>query len=386
MSALLVDCETFDTNPRYPARMLSPYGPVRIFTFAKPLHSGGVERALVRLTRGWVAAGYRVTLAVAEGDASHPRESLPGVDVIEVPGSYPALIAALPGLVRRTDPSVVFCPGNHYSIAAAWLRARMGRDCPPIVAKVSNRLDRDDQHFPVRQGYRLWLRAHPTFIDHMVAMSPAMADETVAMTGIGADRVSVIANPPGLTGSGAPTPPISGSDYLIGIGRLAPQKRWDRAIAALADVARRDTKLMILGEGEERSALERQVEALGLGDRVRLPGYASDPRPALAQARALVLTSDFEGVPGVLQESLALGTPVVTTDSSVAIREIVADPRLGSIVPTGDDRALVAALDHWLTPGRPRPDPVPERGHDSIERYGRLFEEVVLDRRIRRAG
>ena len=75
------------------------------------------------------------------------------------------------------------------------MHARLGRDCPPIVAKVSNRLNRDDQHFPVTQGYRVWLRAHRAFVDHMVAMTPAMAEETVAMTGIGADRVSVIANP-----------------------------------------------------------------------------------------------------------------------------------------------------------------------------------------------
>lgn len=364
--------------------MLSPYAPVRIFTFAQSLHGGGVERALLRLMRGWVAAGQRVTLVLGSGDAAQAAEVPDGVDLIAVDSSYLGMTAALPAIARRVRPDVVFCAGNHYSSGAAWLRARLGRDCPPIVAKVSNRLDRTDQYFPLRQGYRTWLRAHPGFIDHMVAMSPAMADETVAMTGIGADRVSVIANPPGLAGVGAPTPPIAGSDYLIGIGRLAPQKRWDRAIDALADVARRDTKLMILGEGETRTSLENQTDALGLGHRVRLPGYATDPRPALAGARALVLTSDFEGVPGVLQEALAVGTPVVTTDSSVAIREIVSNPLLGTVVPTGDDRALVAALDHWLTPGRPRPDPVPERGHDSAERYVRLFEGLVLERRLLR--
>eukprot|EP01035_Chromulina_nebulosa_P046767 gene46767-63365_t len=57
---------------------------------------------------------------------------------------------------------------------AAWLKLRLGRGCPPIVAKVSNRLDRNDQHFPVAQGYRAWLRWHPSFVDHVVAMSPAI--------------------------------------------------------------------------------------------------------------------------------------------------------------------------------------------------------------------
>jgi glycosyltransferase involved in cell wall biosynthesis len=364
--------------------MLSPYAPVRILTFAQSLDRGGVESALLRLARGWIAAGHLVTLVT--GPSRGPVAAIPeGVEVIQTDGSYLGMARALPGAAKRMQADIIFCPGNHYSSAAAWLHARLGKDCPPIVAKVSNRLDRNDQYFPVTQGYRVWLRAHRAFVDHMVAMTPAMADEAVAMTGIGPDRVSVIANPPGLAGTGAPTPPIADSDYLIGIGRLAPQKRWDRAIAALADVERRETKLMILGEGEARGELEQQIDALGLGGRVRLPGYSTNTLSALSGARALVLTSDFEGVPGVLQEALAVGTPVISTDSSVAIREIVADPRQGSVVPTGDAPALVAALDHWLAPGRPRPDPVPERGRDSVERYIRLFQELVLERRLNRA-
>jgi len=364
--------------------MLSPYAPVSILTYAKSLHGGGVERALLRLIRGWAEAGQRVTLVLGSTDGPHAGEIPDGVDVIEGGASYLAMTAGLPAIVNGVRPDIVFCPGNFYTSTAAWLRMRLGRDCPPIVAKVSNRLDRDDQRFPIAQGYRQWLRGHRYFVDHLVAMSPAMGEETMAMIGVGADRVSVIANPPALAPAGAPTPPLVGSEYLIGIGRLSQQKRWDRAIAALADIERRDTKLMILGEGEARLGLEGQIDALGLRDRVRLPGYSTNPRQALAGARALVLTSDFEGVPGVLQEALAVGTPVVTTDSSVAIREMVASPSLGSVVPKDDPRALVAALDHWLAPGRPRPDPVPERGHDSVERYLRLFNEVVLERRLRR--
>lgn len=364
--------------------MLSPYAPVRILTYAQSLDGGGVERAMLRLIRGWVGAGQRVTLVVGSAAGRFVCEIPDGVELIELYTSHLGMIGALPGIVRRVNPDVVFCPGNHYSSAVAWLKARLGRTCPLIVAKISNRLNRDDQRFPISAGYRAWLRAHPGFVDHLVAMTPAMSEETVAMTRIGVDRVSVIANPPSPAPTGTPTPPLPGSDYLIGIGRLSQQKRWDRAIAALANVERRDAKLMILGEGEARPVLEEQIDALGLRNRVRLPGFSNNPREALAEARALVLTSDFEGVPGVLQEALAVGTPVVTTDSSVAIREIVATPMHGSVVPTGDSGALVQALDHWLVPGRCRPDPVPQRGMDSIERYIRLFEELVLARRLSR--
>ena len=365
--------------------MLSPLpAAANILAYAQTLNGGGVERTLLRLAQSWSETGRRVTLLI--GDASGPlaAELPPGVDLRILGDASLGAMLALAGLVREVSPDIVFCPGNHYTGVAAFLRLRLGRKCPPIIAKVSNRLDRDDQHFPVAQGYRTFLRAHPGFVDHLVAMTPAMAEETVRMTGIGEDRVSVIANAPSVAPAGAPTPPLPGSDYLIGIGRLVPQKRWDRAITALAQVERHDAKLMILGEGEARGELEGQIAALGLGSRVHLPGYSNNPRPALAQARALVLTSDFEGVPGVLQEALAVGTPVVSTDSSVAIREIVAHPRLGSVVPTDDPEALVSAFDHWLAPGRPRPDPVPERGHDSVERYVRLFEELAFERRLSR--
>lgn len=362
--------------------MLSPYAPVRILAFAQSLRGGGVERVMLRLARGWVAAGQRVTVVLGQAHGPLSAEMPGGVDLIELGTTHLGMMAALPGIVRRVAPDVVFCPGNHYTSAAGWLKLRLGRDCPPIVCKVSNRLDRDDQRFPLSQAYRAWLRLHPGFVDRLVAMSPAMAAEAARMTGIRADRISVIANPPSVASLGAPTPPLGDGDYLIGIGRLSQQKRWDRAIAALANVARRDARLMILGEGESRGALEQQIDALGLRERVRLPGYSNNPRPALAGARALVLTSDFEGVPGVLHEALAVGTPVVTTDSSVAIREIVTGPHHGSIVPMNDAPALVAAFDHWLVPDRPRPDPVPERGADSVERYVRLFEETVIARRV----
>jgi glycosyltransferase involved in cell wall biosynthesis len=341
---------------------------------------------MLRLIRGWVELGQQVTLVLSSARGPLAAEIPEGVRLIELGTTHLGMISALPNAVKTVAPDIVFCPGNHYSSAAAWLKLRLGRDCPPVVGKVSNRLDRGDQPFPVAQGYRAFLRAYPSFIDHLIAMSPAMAEETVRMTRISADRVSVIANPPSPEPVGAPTPPLPGGDYLIGIGRLTPQKRWDRAIDALARVERRDAKLMIVGEGVARHELENQIDALGLRSRVHLPGYSTNPRPALAQARALVLTSDFEGVPGVLQEALALGTPVVTTESSVAIREIVAYPHLGSVVPTDDPAALVSAFDHWLAPGRPRPDPVPERGHDSVERYIRLFDELVLDRRLSRLG
>ena len=271
----------------------------------------------------------------------------------------------------------MFCPGNHYTARAALLRARLGRHCPPIVAKMSNALDRADLAWPLRTGNRAWLRMHPSFCDRLVAMTPALAAEAIAATGIAPGRVAVIPNPPARPLPGAPSLPLPPGRLVIGVGRLVPQKRWNRLVAAIPRLADTSVQVVIVGEGPERDALATQATALGVADRLHLPGHAADPLPLLARAAVAVLPSEFEGVPGVLREALSVGTPVVSTDSSYAIAEIVTSPALGTIVPRDDSAALVAAIDAWLAPDARRPAPVPPPGSDSAARYLMLFAELA---------
>ena len=190
-------------------------------------------------------------------------------------------------------------------------------------------------------------------------------------------RVEMIPNPPAEPIPGASGLALPPGRFVLGVGRLVAQKRWDRLIAALPLLADRSVSLVIVGEGDRRASLEAQVAALGLGARVFLPGHAADPLPAMARAAVVVLPSDFEGVPGVLREALSVGTPVVATESSPSVAEIVTSPALGSIVATDDAAALVAALDHWLDVMTPRPAPVPQPGRDSALRYLALFDRLV---------
>lgn len=362
--------------------MLSPRAPsAHILTYAQTLKGGGVEDALLRLAAGWVAHGRRVTLVIGEAAGPLAAKVPLGVEVIELGDATYLGMVGVAEIAARLGPDLIFCPGNHYTAVAAWIRLRLGGACPPIVAKVSNALDRHDQGWPLAPAYRVWLGWHRHFVDHLVAMTPAMKSEAIRTIGLPAAKLSVIANPPVRRIAGAARSPVPAGRFLLGVGRLAPQKRWDRLIASFARLADRDISLMILGEGEARGALEAQVAALGLSERVMLPGHVADPTFAIEHAAALALVSDFEGVPGVLREALAAGTPVVATESSVAVREIVASPALGTVVDANDSAGLVAALDHWLAPGRLRPAPVPQPGADSAIAYLALFDDLVLARR-----
>lgn len=350
-----------------------------ILTFAQTLAGGGVESAMLRLAEGWLAAGRRVTILLGDGEGPLAGDLPQGAELIEIGAHGLPALRVPERLVRRIAPDLLFCPGNHYTSSLLWLRCQMGRALPPVVGKISNALA---SRPPFGAARRFWLARHRGFIDHFVALSPAMRAEAMAALGVPPTRVSVIPNPPALPRTLRLPPRLPRAPLLVGVGRLEPQKRWDRLIAAIPRLADRAAIALILGEGSLRPMLEAQIRALGLSERVLLPGYCPDPAGYVRQARAAVLTSDFEGAPNVLREALALGTPVVATDSSVAVREIVDRPALGTVVPRDDGDALVAALDDWLAPDARRPDPVPPPGLDAPARYLELFDRLVIERRV----
>ncbi len=356
-----------------------PSTPLHILAFAETLQGGGVERALLRMAAGWLERGHRVTLVLGACEGPLAAELPAAIELVELGSPHYPILMRLPGVVRKVDPDVIFCPGNYYTAAAAVVRLRLGRDCPPIIAKVSNALVRHEMWRIVAWGYNRWLRWHPRFLDHVVAMTPAMAREAMAKMALAADRVSVIANPPAERIPDAAPLALPRGRYIVGVGRLEPQKRWDRLIDALPRLSDPTIRLLLLGEGSARAPLEAQVARLGLGDRVTMPGHVSDPLPALKGATVAALTSDYEGVPGVVREALSQGTPVVATEASVAVRELIDSPTLGTVVPREDGDALAAALDHWIAPGRPRPVPRMNVG-DPIGDYLALFSRLARQR------
>jgi len=340
-----------------------------ILTYAEDLRGGGVERAQLRLARGWLAAGRRVTLAIEDIAGPLAAELPEGLEIVT-----PSRLLALPKVVRRLAPDIIFCPGNFYTGIAAWTRLRLGRTCPPIVAKMSNAPARADHGRLMHAAHQVWLARHGSFLDHLVAMTPATADEAALATRM-VGRTSVIPNPPAVPTPGAL--PDLPARFILGVGRLEPQKRWDRLIAALPLLADQTIPLVILGEGSERGTIEAQIRTLGLAGRVFLLGHSGDPLPVMARATVLALTSDYEGVPGVLREALSVGTPVISTDSSAAVAEIVDRPDRGTVIAKDDASALVAALEAWLAPTAQRPVPVPQPGADSADRYLILFDQLV---------
>jgi glycosyltransferase involved in cell wall biosynthesis len=217
----------------------------------------------------------------------------------------------------------------------------------------------------VRERTIPWLlgRLH-RWADAIVAVSEGVADDFARQTDIPRRRIDVIYNPvimPGLLSSASAQPPHpwfenSNRPVILGVGRLTRQKNFPALVDAFALVKRNHAaRLVILGEGPERPVIEARVRDLDLQDSVALPGFVDNPYACMSRARVLALSSDWEGLPTVLIESLAVGTPVVATDCPSGPREILQGGAFGSLVPTGDVPALASAIARALANGRISP-------------------------------
>jgi glycosyltransferase involved in cell wall biosynthesis len=111
--------------------------------------------------------------------------------------------------------------------------------------------------------------------------------------------------------------------------------------------------LLVVGDGPERDRLTAELSALGLADHAVLTGHLSDPdhvQDALRGVDLVVLMSEAEGLPQVLVQSAAAGTPFVAFDVE-GVREVLALGARGSAVPLGRLDAVVDAAQRWLRTG-----------------------------------
>ncbi|PHM58636.1 glycosyltransferase [Xenorhabdus sp. KK7.4] len=118
--------------------------------------------------------------------------------------------------------------------------------------------------------------------------------------------------------------PYQNLNYLLHIGRFHEVKRQDRLIEAFAK-AKLPCKLLIVGNGSEEieNGIKKKIRELGLNDNVILAGFHSNPLPIIHDAKAVIISSDSEGLPTVLIEALICHTPIASTDCPGGVREIM---------------------------------------------------------------
>jgi glycosyltransferase involved in cell wall biosynthesis len=186
---------------------------------------------------------------------------------------------------------------------------------------------------------------------------------------------------------------LDGAPLLLSVGHLVPVKGHDIALQALAQLAPRypGARLVFVGDGPLRAALQAQAQALGISAQVHFAGAVPNDQLAAwySAADLLVLASRSEGWANVLLEAMACGTPVVATAVG-GTAEVVGRPEVGRVVPPLDPAALAAGIEAmWAAP----PDRAAVRTY--AQAFGwdetsaaqlRLFRAVLARRRSARRG
>jgi glycosyltransferase involved in cell wall biosynthesis len=310
---------------------------------------------LVTLANALADRGYVVDLVLVSAEGPFLDEVSDAVRLVDlgcsrVRNSLPRLI----GYLRRDRPRALLSAMGHANAIAILARKLSLVPTRVIVSErnhfsvaiaesgtaVSRFLERR-----IRKLYRL--------ANGIIAVSCGVADDLATQTGLPRERIDVVYNP-------VPAPAMQSfsgkatdsrlarkeqGPLIVAMGRLVKQKGFSVLLRAFALLRTEQVaRLVILGEGELRRSLEGEVEQLGLGCDVVLPGFINDPFPLLRGADLFVLSSFWEGLPNGLIQAMACGTPVVATDCPSGPAEILGNGRWGRLVPVGDANALAVAM------------------------------------------
>ena len=340
----------------------------RAVIFTPNLGGGAFPNIACALALGLRTQGVgQVFLAHLDGELP-PTDVPPGLEIVRL-GTRRTMLSpiAFSRFLRRARPQVTISMPATANVAALvgwWLSGRIGRLVVSEHATMSYKAwveHRSDLR--IRSLPALARRLYP-LASGIVAVNEEILDDLASRIGVRLDRrrATVIPNPVDLekvrrlAHASRPHPWMSAGTTPVGVavGRLARQKNYPLLIDAMSRL-RRETnlRLVIIGDGPERSALQEQVDRLGLQSCVELLGLESNPYPTIASADVLILPSEEEAFGLVVVEALVCGVPVVATDCP-GPRAILRDGG-GIVVPRGDPDALAAAVVEVVRRTRERP-------------------------------
>lgn len=358
----------------------------RVAIFLPSLEGGGAERAMSKLAVGFANRGISVDLVLARKIGPYLQQVPATVRVVNLDSHR--VIASIPRLVRylrKEKPACLISALSHANVVAIFshllamspAKLVVSERAPPFQAQSNAKFLRD-------QLLPFLIRTLYNYADHVIAISHGVANQ-LAILGVAHNKVAVIYNPvvddtlldrakenvdhPWFVPH---APPV-----IVAAGRLAKEKDFQTLIRAFSLVRRtREVRLMILGEGENRTELHNLAQELGVADDVSLPGFVENPYKYMKRAKAFTLSSLFEGFSNVLVEAMACGVPIISTDCPSGPAEILENGRWGRLTAVGDAVTLANSIQEVLD-APSHPDVESRAALFSIEKMTDQYLKVI---------
>ena len=337
----------------------------------------GGQRQVLLTVLGLRERGHR-TVLVAHPEGELAARASEGHDLIRLaPRAEVDLHAGwkLSRIIRELRPDIVHAHDPHaVALAALALSFLTSGRCPSLIAS-----RRVAYHLKAHAFSRWKYHQVACFVAASNAINQILIDDGIDPTRIvtvyeGIELHRVQAEPAANIHAEFWLPthaPIVGA-----VAALTQEKGHKYLIEAAALVLREvpDTRFIILGEGELRSSLERQIKELHLDKHVLLPGFRADILSFIKSFDVFVMSSLFEGLGTSLLDAMALSKPTVASDTG-GIPEVVAHGETGFLVPPRDARELAGAISKLLKDSDRRD----RMGRAGLERVKRLFtaEQMV---------
>lgn len=297
--------------------------PLRVTHIVFDLDGGGMETLVAGMAERWHDEGIALSVITLSGRVGRVGEAVrPLVEQFHVPRLTPGVSMLSPSAVvralRATGADVV------HLHTGAWLKGAYAAALAGAHRVIYTEHGREHHDPPLA---RFQDRMASRLTDHVVTVSDRLRSYMVHAVGVRPDLTVTIPNgvdtnvfsPGTVSDALRASLRIPDNALVLGsIGRLEPVKGYERLVAAYAQLREvdfgRPLVLVIFGEGTDRPAIEREVERLGVGDGVRMPGWTSRPADGYRLFDLFAMTSRSEGMSVSLMEAMACGVCPVVTD------------------------------------------------------------------------
>lgn len=328
---------------------------MKVAWYSPHFSDGGVERTILLLARKFIENNHEADLVSFNIDSEMLKSESGNLRIVDLGSSRAILsIRKLAAYLRREQPDALIS-AQHYANVVAILAKKLARSKTKLI--ITERVA--TQHV---------LRRDPPLkrfvLSQMMKRSFGSADVVVTNSKEGAtqlaeflkwpeNRVRPIYNPTDLIDIGSKSNAETGHPWLtnpeipviISTGRLSKQKDFPTLLQAFKKVREtHECRLIILGDGPEKTVLEQQIRKLGLGSDADLHQAVSNPFSYIAKSSIFVLSSRYEGMPNALIEAQACNCPIVSTACETGPAELLLGGKAGTLVPVGDPAAMANAI------------------------------------------